>query len=186
MDFEEKTLCCLQSTAMSKSDTLATHNPMWDSTSGDSARSGGGSSKNLRSSGSQTDSLDSPGPSPPKSLRNHDHDKVLSFVSFCLKESCLLLNVHLSRRLLCCVMRIQKAASVDFFFLSQVFFMFEVFFSVHGILSVCFDERIVGKKNVLKHVLCLTSLPRVCHGSMFVLTICMPSDLYRYATACQF
>ncbi|KAK7112713.1 hypothetical protein V1264_012124 [Littorina saxatilis] len=61
-----------QSTAMSKSDTLATHGSLWDSTSGDSARSGGGSSKNLRSSGSQTDSLDSPGPSPPKSQRNHD------------------------------------------------------------------------------------------------------------------
>ena len=174
MDFEEKTLCCLQSTAMSKSDTLATHNPMWDSTSGDSARSGGGSSKNLRSSGSQTDSLDSPGPSPPKSLRNHDHDKVLSFVSFCLKESCLLLNVHLSRRLLCCVVRIQKAASVSFF-LSQVFLMFEVFFSVHGILSVCFDEMIVGKKNVLKHVLRLTifakgvSWKHVCTYDLYAL-----------------
>ncbi|KAK7500983.1 hypothetical protein BaRGS_00007863 [Batillaria attramentaria] len=64
-----------QTTAMSKSDTLATHTTMWDSTSADSTRSGGGSSKNLRSSGSQTDSLDSPGPSPPKSLRNHEHDK---------------------------------------------------------------------------------------------------------------
>ncbi|XP_076459748.1 disks large homolog 5-like [Babylonia areolata] len=66
-----------QSAVMSKSDTLAAHTSLWgDSTSGDSARSGGDSSKNLRSSGSQTDSLDSPGPSPPKSLRNHDHDKV--------------------------------------------------------------------------------------------------------------
>ena len=34
--------------------------------------------------------------------------------------------------------------------------MFEVFFSVHGILTVCFDEMIVGKKKFLKNVLCLT------------------------------
>lgn len=70
------TLSPAQTTAMSKSDTLTAHTALWDSTSADSVRSGGGSSKNLRSSGSQTDSLDSPGPSPPKSLRNHDHDKV--------------------------------------------------------------------------------------------------------------
>lgn len=63
-----------QSTAISKPDTPTAG--MWDSTSADSTRSGGGSSKNLRSSGSQTDSLDSPGPSPPKALRNHNHDKV--------------------------------------------------------------------------------------------------------------
>lgn len=62
------------SSSMSKSDTLAVRSSSWETPS-DASRSAG-SSKNLRSSGSQTDSLDSPGPSPRKALRNQEHDKV--------------------------------------------------------------------------------------------------------------
>lgn len=63
------------SSTMSKSDTLAVRSSSWETPS-DASRSAG-SSKNLRSSGSQTDSLDSPGPSPRKALRNQEpSDKV--------------------------------------------------------------------------------------------------------------
>lgn len=61
------------SSSMSKSDTLAVHSNSFD-TSGYMDR-GTDNSKNLRSSGSQTDSLDSPGPSPCKNLRNQESDK---------------------------------------------------------------------------------------------------------------
>ena len=67
---------------MSKSDTIPQRGTMWD-TSIDSSNGvgGGGSNKNLRSHGSQTDSLDSPGPSPRKGAprhqpHHHDMEKV--------------------------------------------------------------------------------------------------------------
>ncbi|XP_012942918.1 uncharacterized protein LOC106012976, partial [Aplysia californica] len=62
------------SSPKSKSDTLAVRSSSWDC-AGEGGR-GAGSSKNLRSSGSQTDSLDSPGPSPRKALRNTEQEKV--------------------------------------------------------------------------------------------------------------
>ncbi|XP_041362513.1 disks large homolog 5-like [Gigantopelta aegis] len=56
---------------MSKSDTIPQRAAMWD-TSMDSSNGGvAGSNKNLRSHGSQTDSLDSPGPSPRKGGGRH-------------------------------------------------------------------------------------------------------------------
>ena len=66
---------------MSKSDTMVGNHSVntssWGAVGGAGADSGDASaergSKNLRSSGSQTDSLDSPGPSPRKDVNNDDH-----------------------------------------------------------------------------------------------------------------
>ena len=55
----------------SKSETLAVRSSSWETPS-DTSHSAE-SSKNLRTSGSQTDSLDSPGPSPRKKLDGHNH-----------------------------------------------------------------------------------------------------------------
>ncbi|KAL8565502.1 hypothetical protein ACOMHN_049478 [Nucella lapillus] len=70
----------MQSSKVSKSDTLDTHSSATrDSRFSDGAFAGNissNSSKNLLCSGSQTDSFDSPVPSPRKSLRSHAHDKV--------------------------------------------------------------------------------------------------------------
>ncbi|KAK0049149.1 disks large 5-like isoform X1 [Biomphalaria pfeifferi] len=62
------------SNSISKSDTLAVRSSSWETPS-DTSRSVEGS-KIVRSSGSQTDSLDSPGPSPRKAMRSQEHDKV--------------------------------------------------------------------------------------------------------------
>ncbi|CAL1527985.1 unnamed protein product [Lymnaea stagnalis] len=62
------------SCSMSKSDTLAIRSSSWETPS-DASRSVEGI-KILQSSGSQTDSLDSPGPSPRKALRSQENDKV--------------------------------------------------------------------------------------------------------------
>ncbi|XP_076455476.1 disks large homolog 5-like isoform X2 [Babylonia areolata] len=69
----------MQSAGVSKSDTLDIHNSARNRRFGDGAfsdNSNNSSSKNLRCSGSQTDSFESPVPSPRKSLRSNAHDKV--------------------------------------------------------------------------------------------------------------